>query len=47
MGKNRQAGPKTFVYTRVSNLRDFPLKKQSWGFFLKNDPGFLDQYLDF
>jgi hypothetical protein len=26
--KNLRAGPKTFVYTRVSNLGDFPLENQ-------------------
>jgi hypothetical protein len=34
--RNRRAGPKTFVYTRVASLGDFPLNCKFWGFFVKN-----------
>jgi hypothetical protein len=29
-GKNRWAGPKTFVYIRVANLQDISPKKANW-----------------
>jgi hypothetical protein len=47
MGKNRRAGPKTFVYIRAANLGDFPLKSKFWDFFEKRSGHFLGHYLDF
>jgi hypothetical protein len=34
--RNRQAGPKTFVYTKAANLGDFSPKKANLGILLKN-----------
>jgi hypothetical protein len=34
--RNRQAGTKTFVYTRVANFGDFSPKKANLGILLKN-----------
>jgi hypothetical protein len=47
MVRNRRAGPKTLVYTRVAILGDFSPKKLIWGFFWKMFCAFLDQYKDF